>query len=253
MELLPALLFLMQSMTSEPGVASNPYTTADDVAMGKKLYDGRCAGCHGPSGDGGKGANLASPVLPRGQNDVALYRTIRFGIPESEMPGHNMTPREIWQMAAYVRALGVVGTEKITGDPARGEAIARNKGACLQCHLMNGEGGNLGPALTDIGRRRSAAYLRLKLTDPARDLSGNFSQAKLKARSGQTLQGVVLNEDTWSIQVRDTKGRVHSFWKEDLAELKVERQTLMPAYAERLSPSELDDVVAFLATTGSRR
>ena len=252
MALFAALLFLLQQ-SIEPDATSNPFTTFADTAMGKKLYDGRCAGCHGPAGDGGKGANLAAPVLPRGQDDVALYRTIRYGIPESEMPGHNMTQREIWQMAAYVRTFGRAGSERSSGDPARGEALARGKGGCLQCHLINGGGGNIGPALTDIGRRRSPAYLRSKLTDPAREPAGSFTQAKVRTRRGQTVQGVVLNEDTFSIQVRDMSGKIHSLWKDDIADLKMESRTLMPAYGERFTPSELDDVVAFLASAGGRK
>jgi mono/diheme cytochrome c family protein len=85
MVLATALLLRFQQI-SEPDVTTNPFNTAEDIGMGKKSYGGRCAGCHGPADDGGKGANLATPVLPRGQDDVALYRTIRFGIPESEMP-----------------------------------------------------------------------------------------------------------------------------------------------------------------------
>ena len=47
---------------------------------------------HGPAGNGGKGANLAVPSLPRAQTDIALYKVIRYGLPETEMPGANMTP-----------------------------------------------------------------------------------------------------------------------------------------------------------------
>jgi cytochrome c oxidase cbb3-type subunit III len=244
------LLFQHIALLDLPTVDKNPYTSAADVEQGKKLYDGRCAGCHGPNGDGGRGANLATPTLVRGQTDLALYRVIRYGLPETEMPGHNMTQREIWQIAAYVRTLGGAGAERVSGDARRGEALVRGKGACLGCHLLQGEGGHLGPSLTDIGRRRSPAYLRTKLMDPARELGDNFSLVKLTTRDGQKLTGVRMNEDTWSIQVRDTNTRLHSFWKQDLAELAVERRTMMPSYAGKLTDRELDDVVAFLAQAG---
>src|SRR5689334_25072372 len=100
------------------------------------MYAGRCAGCHGPSGNGGKGANLAAPSLPRAQTDIALYKVIRYGIPETEMPGANMTQREIWQLAAFVRTLGALSTERVEGDPDRGRRIFAGKGGCLQCHSV---------------------------------------------------------------------------------------------------------------------
>src|SRR5690242_12643761 len=117
-----ALLFFQQPLPLDlPTVEKNPYTTEADVDQGKKLYAGRCAGCHGPAGNGGKGANLAVPVLPRGTTDLSLYKVIRYGIPETEMPSFNMAPREIWQLSAFVRTLGRIAAETVEGDPARGK------------------------------------------------------------------------------------------------------------------------------------
>ena len=247
-----ALLLLQQTTLRDlPVTAKNPFSTPADVEMGKKRYLGRCAGCHGPTGDGGKGTNLAVPALPRAQNDLALYRIIRYGIPDSEMPAHNMTPLEIWQMAAYVRTLGSQGSQT-TGDRTRGALLVKNKGKCLACHIVNGEGGLTGPALTDIGLKRSPAYLRTKLIEPSKELS-NFQIVRLSTQKGEQLTGVKLNEDTWSIQMRDNSGRLHSFWKADLADLTVEQKTLMPSYAKQLTQSEIDDIVAYLSSMGGRQ
>jgi putative heme-binding domain-containing protein len=247
------LLLLFQHVVLDGGAAQkNPHTTSADIALGQKLYQGRCAGCHGPEGDGGKGTNLATPVLARAQTDASLYRIIRFGIPDSEMPSHNMTPREIWQIAAFVRTLGARGSDLAGGDHARGEALVRGKGACLSCHVLNGQGGHSGPPLTGIATRRSPSYLRTKLADPTRDL-GNFRQVRLVTREGKAITGIRMNEDTWSIQLRDGNGSLHSFWKDRLKDLTVEARTLMPSYKTTLSEQELNDIVAYLARTGERQ
>lgn len=246
-----APLLLQTAMADLPTVDKNPFSSAADVEMGKKRYDGRCAGCHGPEGDGGKGTNLASPTLPRAQTDLALYRVIRYGIPDTEMPPHNMTQREIWQMAAYVRTLGRRGADDAKGDRTRGAQLFRTKGSCLTCHIVNGEGGLTGPALTDIGLKRSSSYIRTKLVDPSKEVSG-FNVVRLATRNGEKLSGVKLNEDTWSIQIRDSKGLLRSFWKEELADIQVEQRTLMPSYAKQLSPAEIDDIVAYLSAIGGR-
>jgi cytochrome c oxidase cbb3-type subunit 3 len=245
--LLAALLFFQHLVLEDlPKVDKNPYTSVGDLEQGKKLYLGRCAGCHGPTGDGGKGANLATPVLARGDSDLALYRTIRYGLPDTEMPAHNMTEREIWQMATYVRSLGQGGLQRVNGNSRRGAALVRGRGGCLQCHLLNGEGGLIGPALSSIGRRRSASYLKEKLLDPGKELAADFSVVTLRTAGGSKITGVWMNEDTWSIQVRDLNARLHSYWKQDLAELAVERRTMMPSYAGQLNQQEQNDIVAFL-------
>lgn len=248
-----ALLFLGQAMLDMPAVEKNPLNSPADLELGKKLYGGRCAGCHGPLGDGGTGATLATPSLPRASSDRALYRIIRYGLPDTEMPAHNMTEREIWQIAAYVRTLGKTGGDAVSGDPARGLVLAKGKGGCTGCHVLNGAGGLTGPPLTGIGARRSSAYIRAKLIDPGREVTPGFSMVTLRTRAGRKLTGVWLNEDTWSIQVRDVAGNLHSFWKSDLADLSVERRTSMPSFKDRLTSQEIDDIVAYLSAHGGRQ
>jgi putative heme-binding domain-containing protein len=225
----------------------NPYTSQADLALGKKLFAARCAGCHGPGGDGGKGANLAVSILPRSSDDRGLYRTIRYGLPETEMPGSNMAPSEIWQVAAFVRTLGRVQSETPLGDARKGGELVRGKAACLQCHALGIDGGRLGPQLTGIGQRRSSAYLREKILDSSKAVPDQFRLVELKTKTGQTISGIWLNEDIFSIQIRDQNDNLHSFWKEDLLEMKQDRRTLMPSYQGRLNAQELDDVIAYLA------
>jgi putative heme-binding domain-containing protein len=243
------LLVLMQPQTLElPDTERNPYTSEADVAQGKKLFGGRCAGCHGPGGDGGKGANLALPQLPNASNERSLYRVIRYGIPETEMPGFLMSVKEIWQVAAFVRSLGRIESGPLPGDARRGAELARGKGGCLNCHAIGVEGGRMGPALGDVGSKRSPAFLRNKVLRPANEVPDDFRLAELALKDGRKISGVRLNEDSFSIQVRDFGDRIHSLWKADLAEAKVERRTPMPSYAGRFSDAEADDLTAYLVS-----
>jgi cytochrome c oxidase cbb3-type subunit III len=242
----PVLLLQPQALDL-PAVSKNPFTSQADVENGRRLFGGRCAGCHGPGGDGGKGANLAVSMLPRAVDDLSLYSVIRYGIPDTEMPGTLLSMREVWQVAAFVRTLGRVSRQNVPGDPRRGAELLRGKAGCLQCHTIGSEGGRMGPALSDIGERRSPAFLRTKLLDPSTDIPDHFRLLELKTGNGLAVSGIRLNEDTWSIQMRDFDGNLRSFWKQDLAELKADRRTPMPSYRERLSKQELDDTVAYLA------
>jgi len=242
------LLFYPQAQVLDlPAVTHNPYTAQSDLEQGKKLYGGRCAGCHGPSGNGGKGANLAVPSLPRAQSDIGLYKVIRYGLPDTEMPQSNMTPREIWQIAAYVRTLGALSPEAVDGDAARGRQVFGGKGGCLGCHAVGTAGGVIGPALTDVGRRRSPGFLRSKLLDSPANVPDDFRIVEVTTRDGRKLGGIRTNEDTWSIQFRDSAGTLHSVWKQDLAAIDVVRKTPMPSYRDALDGRELSDVVAYLS------
>jgi putative heme-binding domain-containing protein len=241
----PFLLFQLQQPLDT--VETNPHTTAADIEQGKRLYMGRCAGCHGPSGDGGKGANLAVPSLPRAAADRSLYRIIRFGIPDTEMPGSLMDTHELWQTAAFVRTLGQVAATPVTGNAKNGEQVFRTKGICLNCHALGNEGGRIGPPLNGIGARRSATHLKAKIGTPSSDVAPAFRLVQLTTKAGKTLRGIRLNEDTFSLQIRDFSGNPQSIWKDDIAQITSERKTNMPAYRDRLSETEMNDLVAFLA------
>ncbi|MFN0169193.1 MAG: c-type cytochrome [Bryobacteraceae bacterium] len=244
-----ALFLLLQApqVLDRPNEEKNPFDTPADRAWGKKLFAGRCAGCHGPLGDGGKGANLGVPQLPRAGDDRTLYRVIRYGLPDTEMPSTLLSPKEVWQVAAFVRTLGRVPKEKGQGNAANGKALVRGKGGCLQCHSFGTEGGQLGPPLGEIGARRSAKHLRAKLLSPESNVPEHFRMVEVTTRGGRRISGVRLNEDTWTLQIRDGSHRFHSFEKKDLTALKVERRTIMPSYRERLTAREVDDVVAYLS------
>jgi putative heme-binding domain-containing protein len=227
----------------------NPYTSASDLARGKQLFLGHCAPCHGPEGNGGSGANLAKPTLPRGSTDPSLFRTIQDGIPGTEMPrAWEMTDHEVWQVAAFVRTLGrTVANESSTGDASRGRELARSKGRCLACHVVAGEGVTMGPELTEVGLRRSASFLRRALLDPKTSIPDNYFFVQLTTSTGQQISGFRLAEDTYSVQVRDLSGRLHSFYKSELSDLRKDRtHTPMPSFRTTLSDSEREDVVAYL-------
>ena len=224
-----------------------PVTTPEDLEAGERIYRIQCAYCHGTQGEGGRGATLSRPRLLHAPDDLSMFQVIARGIPDSEMPGHWFTAREIWQLVAFVRTLGRVAPQKISGDPASGEKLYAGKGKCARCHTVGGRGGALGPDLSDIGARRSAGYLREALLNPESTVPQDFLQVELATHDGTRITGVRLNEDAFSIQIRDLSGQFRSFWKSELAKLNKQRgKSPMPSYQGLLTAAELDDLIAYL-------
>lgn len=244
-----SLLVSTGLMAQPDAPKANPFTSAGDIQRGARLFAANCALCHGPKGAGGRGADLARPRLTRATDDEALFQIVHDGIPGTEMPANRtMTDHETWQVTAYVRTLGRAAGEAVAGNPAHGAALFRDKG-CIGCHAIGAEGGRMGPPLSDVGERRSAAYLRAALLDPAANLPDGFLVAELRTARGKHITGIVLNEDTYSIQVRDLSGNLHSFWKQELAALEEhDDRTPMPSFRGRLGDRELDDLVAYLVS-----
>src|SRR5262249_18326117 len=197
------LLALQMTVAVEP--TARPAVTPQEVARGRTLFEAQCAYCHGADGDGGRGANLARATLRRAPTDEALFRVVNRGIPGTDMPGNAMSARETWQVVAFVRSLGRAKREPLPGDAAHGARVYEVVG-CAACHTIRGRGGATGPDLTDVGARSSPAYIRRSIVDPQADVPSGFKRVRAVTRDGRRITGIVVNEDTFSIQFRDAGG-----------------------------------------------
>ncbi len=163
-----------------------------------------------------------------------------------------LNEHEVQSVAAYVRTLGAAPQEKLPGDAVRGARSFEAHG-CGGCHMVAGKGAGFGPELTAIGARRNAAYLRQTVLQPAASLPEGFAYFSATDAAGVAIRGVRVNEDTFTIQLKDAGGRFYSFRKSELHDLRrLERQTPMPSYQGRISGTELDDLVAYLAALRGR-
>src|SRR5260370_11159483 len=100
-----------------------------------------------------------------------------------------------------------------------------------------------------MGLRRTAACLRRTLDDPVSTLLEDFLWVGLVTKQGQRISGVRLREDTFTIQVRAPGESLHSFFKDEFAEIRRNAgSTPMPAYKGTFSEDEREALVAYLAS-----
>ena len=90
--------------------------------------------------------------------------------------------------------------------------------------------------------------MRRAITDPAADVGESFTTVRVEPRDGNQVRGIRLNEDSFTIHVKDTSGAFRSFRKADLAKIEKQfDQSLMPGY-QRLPEVDLQDLVAYLVS-----
>ncbi len=64
-----------------------------------------------------------------------------------------------------VLVTGIVAFSSVSAF-ASGASIFSSAG-CVGCHAINGQGGSVGPDLSHIGSKRSLAWIKKQITDPA--------------------------------------------------------------------------------------
>ena len=246
----PGRLALLAALLLAAPAAAQPLAeaSADDVAHGKRVFDIHCSRCHGLDGVGGEGPNLMRENLRRSTQDDALLEIVDDGIAGTDMPGHgSLNTKEIRNVAAYVRSLGVAPREDLPGDPVAGQELYEMT-LCSTCHIVNGEGFALGPDLSDVGLLRGSVYLRESIQDPPKIVNPRYRTVLIETADTRTVMGVRVAEDTFTIQLIDEAGRHRSFRKSELRELQLlPEESMMMSYAD-FTDEELDDLVAYLAT-----
>jgi putative heme-binding domain-containing protein len=217
-----------------------------DSAAGRKIFESQCALCHGQTGGGGRGPALNRPKLDKAPDDEALRKFIAQG--GGDMPGAwQLHPEELRAVAAYVRSLGALPPETMRGDAERGARIYAASG-CPGCHMVAGQGAGFGPELTAIGARRAASFLRQTVLKPAATLAEEFQYISATPATGPEVRGIRVNEDSFTIQLRDAGGNYYSFRTAELRSLRrLQGETPMPSYEGKIGEAALDDLVAYLA------
>jgi len=240
------------------------------VAAGRELYNQMCQSCHGAAGQGtDRGPALASGTFAHGSADGDVFRSIRNGVPGTQMAGFpGLGDPDVWRLVTYVKSLqpnsavASAAGGPTGGDVSVGEQLFFGAAECASCHEVNGRGGIVGPDLSGAARYSPEA-IRRKLLEPNNPMGtgggrGSRSGAAsatvvVKTSDGRTLRGVRKNEDTFSLQMIDTTGRLHLLDKRTLASVSVENRSLHPPdYATRLTSADVTNLVAYLSTLEGR-
>ncbi|MFM7181026.1 MAG: c-type cytochrome [Verrucomicrobiales bacterium] len=132
------------------------------------------------------------------------------------------------------------------GDVASGHSLFFTHGGaqCLRCHELSGSGGNAGPPLDGIGKRRDEAYLLEALIHPGAHIAPGYGNAKVKSKDGTTIEGL-LKDETADQVVIETDGKSVNIARGEITELGY-GASAMPDMTTILTPRQVRDVVAFL-------
>ena len=189
-------------------------------------------------------------------SDAQVSSTISDGIPGTGMPAfHAFKERQVRAVVDYLRSLqGKIEERTLPGDAKRGKEVFFGKGDCSSCHTISGKGGFLGPDLTGYGATGSAKAIREEIVKSPRIPSRGYRTAMLTTSAGDQFEGLIRNEDNFSLQLLTKDGSFHLLKKAELQNFEHLNSSLMPDnYRELLSNGELSDLVSYLMVTPPSR
>jgi quinoprotein glucose dehydrogenase len=136
-------------------------------------------------------------------------------------------------------------------EEGRKAFFERQDTACLRCHKINGEGGEVGPDLAGLGQRQTREYILESILFPNKTIAPGFESAIITLKSGQTFAGIVKSETNTRLFINSIEDGA---WALNKAEIQKREHALSPmpeGIADILSKRDLRDLIEFLATVSS--
>ena len=246
----------------------NPFLgNSQAVGDGENLYNETCTTCHGAGGGGGEigPAIVSGDRMDIGVSDAQTFNIIKNGVAGTPMRPQGLPDSDIWKIVTYIHALrGTAIDNPLPGDVAHGEAVFWGKGRCGSCHMLAGKGGLTAPDLSNIAGARKSSSIIDALTKEQHRVYGSggahlralpamdsYLPVHITTADGKTVDGVLLNEDGYSLQMIGNDNQLHLFDRARLRRVVVDPKSLMPTdYDKRLTADEFKDLIAFLTRQG---
>ena len=258
-----------QRRNAAPGVG-NPFAgNPQAVQLGQGLYDSNCAQCHGARGGGGTNG----PTIVSGEtsseriSDTQALPIIKNGVPGTIMPAFSgkISDDDVWRIISYIDSWKAPAIDNpLPGNTAHGEEIFFGKGQCGSCHMVGAKGGKSGPDLSTIAEIRKANSIIDALTKPDHHIYGNggthilnlapintYPTVKVTLAGGKTVSGVLMNQDSFSLQMLGDDHALYSFDKAKLRKISIGSSSMPTDYDKRLTPVEFADLLAYLTRLGT--
>ena len=162
-------------------------------------------------------------------------------------PQPDLSAEAIWQIVSYLHSLARPGLQPpVEGDVEAGEAVFRQAG-CSSCHIVDGSGGFFGPPLDALATRKTSVQIRGDVLEPDRELAEGYETVVVETRSGQRIEGLLKNEDTFEVLILTAAGEPIALRRSDLRSVTKPERSAMPSdFGERLSVNQVQNLLAYL-------
>jgi putative heme-binding domain-containing protein len=128
---------------------------------------------------------------------------------------------------------------------------------CIRCHAIKGEGGNVGPDLTQIGTRFSTKDIMEAILLPSKTISDQYATTEFQLKNGKSMVGKITNQDDENYYiaqnpyVADILVKVPK--KNVLSKNYSSVSSMLPGMVNSLNAEELRDLVAYLKSGGDEK
>ncbi|WDI44247.1 PVC-type heme-binding CxxCH protein [Bremerella sp. P1] len=138
---------------------------------------------------------------------------------------------------------------KMKGSVDSGKKVFTTEGTCNKCHIVNNQGKEVGPNLSEIGSKLSREAMFEAILYPSAGISHNYENWAVLTDSGTAISGLKTSETGDSITITNAEGLARTIPKDEVEEIRKLPISVMPNDLQKLmTVQELVDVVDYIST-----
>lgn len=154
-----------------------------------------------------------------------------------------LSPAQVQSEIARLNSVLAAGS----GNPRIGKKLFMQN--CGRCHLLFDEGGRIGPDLTPFARTNQERML-ISVVNPSLEIREGFENYVVVTNDGRVLNGFLADKDRQIVILRGVDGQNVIIRKEDIEEMHVIPQSVMPEGALKLlDEQQIRDLFAYLRSS----
>ena len=136
------------------------------------------------------------------------------------------------------------------GNAEEGKKIfyERAEVSCLRCHVINGEGGAVGPDLTGYGAKKDREYILESLTYPNAQIAEGFESVIVTLQNGTSYAGTLKSESATELAINSPEDGLVTLKKTDIQERGRGLSAMPEELRQVLSKQDLRHLVEFLSS-----
>ncbi len=168
----------------------------------------------------------------------------RFSNPPSERPSLYLEFSQV--LPDFAKDLPPYSVSLLGGDPVAGEKVFNEHLAaqCIACHRVGKEGSEVGPPLTNVGKK-GRDYIFESLVSPQAKITPGYGLMTITTKSGTSISGALKAENETSVILILPDKTETTVKVSDIAS-RTQPISTMPPMGDILSAYELRDIIAYL-------
>lgn len=135
-------------------------------------------------------------------------------------------------------------TDVKDGNRDNGRAVFRR--VCANCHKVGGEGSDLGPDMTLVGKRLPPLKLVESMVDPNAEVDPKYLSTLVVTDDGKSTTGLLVSETAEELVLFDGKEQKHIPVDSIEERVKLKQSSMPEGLVATLSPTEFLDVIEYL-------